>query len=439
MIGKRNKVNLIFISVDSLRHDALTAVHTPHLLKLAETAGCLFDEMIVQTPFTVPSHASMLTGLYPFNHRLRQFSGQKLYESAQTLFEYLACRGYDVAIYRDTAVFGAEHGYSPTHFQDTPPPTLSELRRFLSRQNGQPFCLFIHYWGVHTPYDTLTPVQNWRDAVCNLCIHLQTRLGWTPFSLTPSHPYWLKRLEKVRSLLLSGQTTPVIQGYQRALRRFDNWLANFYKLLQQRRLTDNTLLVITSDHGECFNEHGEARLHPDGYEHGLFLFENVLRVPALFVGPNVPAGQRFSGQVESVDLTPTIYELLGFANAADPGYLQIDGRSLISHWQEGVPGKPFTYSETLNRGGYLVMGRSKRYKFIQDRVNNQEWLFDLEQDAGERTNLITQQPEIRQQLATALEHFEAAHKQPLSRVPLASSAETAQVRQRLRTLGYVED
>ena len=431
-------MNLVFISVDSLRHDAITAVHTPQLLGLAETAGCLFDKMIVQTPFTVPSHASMLTGLYPFNHSLRQFSGQKLHGSAQTLFQYLSRRGYNVAVYRDTAPFGVEHGYSPTHFQVTHPPTLSHLRRFLYRRNEQPFCLFIHYWGVHTPYDTLTPIQSWRDAAYNLLIHLQTHLGWTPFSLSPSHPYWLERLQKVRGLLLSGQIAPVIQGYQRALHRFDKWLAGLYKLLQQHRLADNTLIVVTSDHGECFNEHGEASLYPDGYEHGLFLFENVLRVPALFIGPNVSAGQRFSGQVESVDLAPTIYELLGFASAADPGYLQLDGRSLVPCWQEGAPGKLFTYSETLHRGTYLVMGRSRRYKFIQDRVNNQEWLFDLQQDPGESTNLIKQQREVGQQLASTLERFETEHKQLILTAPPPSSAETARVRQRLRALGYVE-
>ena len=432
-------MNLVYISVDSLRYDLVTAVHTPNFMKLAATAGCLFDEMIVQTPFTVPSHASMLTGLYPFNHGLRQFSGQKLHEKAQTLFQYLARRGYDIAVYRDTAVFGAAHGYSPAYFQNTSPPTLTQLRRFLAQPHKQPFCLFIHYWGIHTPYDTLTPIQSWRDAAYILLIHLRTRLGWTPFPLTPQHPYWLRRKQLVGTLLFHGGVETVFQGYHRSLRHFDTWLGGLYSLLQRQCLANDTLLVITSDHGECFNEHREAALYPDGYEHGLFLFENVVRVPALFVGQGVPAGRCISGQVESVDLLPTVYELLGFSGEADPGFLTMDGHSLIPRWQETMPHKPFTYSETRHRGVNLVMGRSQQHKLIQDRVNDRAWLFDLQQDPGEHTNILKQQPEIGQQLTDALMQFEATHSQSAPPTVPASAAETAAVRQRLQQLGYVEE
>lgn len=439
MSEEGNRLNLIFISVDSLRYDAITAVHTPNLLRLSETAGCLFDEMIVQAPFTVPSHASMLTGLYPFNHHLRRFSGQKLHPTAQTLFNYLRRRDYEIVVRRDVAVFGAEHGYSPAHFQAAAPPTLPQLRRILSRRRERPFCLFIHYWGVHTPYDALVPVQNWRDAVYNLIIHLQSRLGLRLFSLTPTQPYWLERLEKVRNLLRSGQATPIIEGYHRALRRFDGWLAGLFKLLRRRPLRDNTLVIVTSDHGECFNEHDEAARYPHSYEHGLFLFENAVRVPALFVGPNIPAGRRITEQVESVDLVPTIYQLLGFTGTSDSGYLPLDGRSLVPRWQENAPGKPLTYSETLRRGGYQAMGRGKRYKLIQDRINDREWLFDLQRDPGENDNLRERYPEVRKRLTAALTRFENAARHNMPAASPVSAAETAQVQRRLRMLGYAED
>jgi arylsulfatase A-like enzyme len=434
-----NAMNAVLISIDSLRGDVLSRELTPnsHTLMLD---GCVFDTTIVQAPYTIPSHASMLTGLYPFNHGLRKLFGQKLSKRAQTIFHHLEARGYFTAALLGAEVFGSKQGYCAGFQGDRRVSTLRNTRATLSEAGDQPFFLFLHYWGVHTPYRTFVPARTLQDHAHNLGVLLDSHLGWVPGRLIPRQgPHWFHRIQMVRSMVFAGQMEAVKAGYARAVRRMDRWLGGVLQILQELRLDRHTVVILTSDHGEGFNEHGEAHEHPRGYEHGLFLYDTLVRVPTVLRGPDVPSGRCISAQVEEIDIVPTIYELLDLEPSADEGYLQLDGQSLCQDWGSRQPGRRLTYSETQYPGHDRAMLRAERHKLIQDRVSGHDVLFDLQMDPGETIDLVRKQPGIYKEMVRDLDRFEASRQQRTSGDSVLMDAdELAKVIARVRALGYID-
>jgi arylsulfatase A-like enzyme len=429
-------MNVIIISIDSLRADIWDMRQIPNVYALTR-AGCTFDTTIVQAPFTIPSHASMLTGLYPFNHGLRKQHGQKLCHQAETIFQYLEKRGYFTAALLGTDIFGPKQGYGAGFRENHGHSTLSNIRALLSQSIRQPFMLFLHYWDVHTPYRVLTPIRARRDVLCNLAILMDDYIGYSPNSwISRAGPHWLHRIHQVRQMLFRGRMADIKAGYRRAIRQMDRWLGGILRLLKEQNLDRSTLLVFTSDHGESFNEHGEAYQHPDGYEHAISLYETLVRVPTIIAGPGVPAGKRISAQIETVDIVPTLYEVLGFSPEADVGYLNLDGRSLSQHWQSRQS-KKLTYSETRYQNRDQVMIRSEEYKLVQDRVCDQDQLFNLQSDPGETQNLVRRESKVYEQMVSRLKNFVKQHQQ-ISSAPTEMEPEVnGEVTSRLKDLGYL--
>lgn len=433
--------NIILVSVDSLCSDLITLELTPNLYALGEK-GCHYDTTIVQTPFTVASHGSMLTGLYPFNHQLRQMVGQSLFHSAQTIFENLNEKGFTTSVLLDCKALRSDQGIFrgiQNYFDST---DVSNMRKVILEAGSRPFFAFLHYWSVHTPYLTTIPVDSWQDLYYNSKVFLGRYSNLPPSRLLPrvGSPRWQKRLESVRQLTIQGKIDTVRAGYLGAVKIMDRWIERVVQTLKEHRILEKTIIVITSDHGECFNEHGEVSIYPDGYEHGLFLFENVIRVPTIIVGPGIPAGVRISNQVESIDIVPTIYDLVGLDDCVDSGYFQLDGRSLYTNWSASQVGKQFTYSETHLRGNQKVMLRTDRYKLIEDRVDGSRKLFDLRHDPGETNNLIIQRPNLTQQMISELASFEKVsiqEKPALNRDEDPGSANSDEIEAHMRALGYL--
>jgi arylsulfatase A-like enzyme len=430
-------MNVVLISIDSLRADALNTSQVPNLSAMARN-GCTFDTTIVQAPFTIPSHASMLTGLYPFNHGLQKQYGQKLSHYAQTIFHYLEERGYFTSALLGIDIFGSEQGYQVGFQEDFGHSTLSNIHRALSQARNRPFLLFLHYWDVHTPYRVMTPIREWSDCLCNLAILLDDYLGYSPRGWIPHYgPHWLHRIDLVRKMLSEGKIEAIKTGYNRAVRQMDRWVGGILQMLKNMNLDQNTIVIFTSDHGESFNEHGEAYEYPSGYEHAVSLYETLVKVPMLIYGPGVPAGKHICAQIETIDIVPTIYELLGFEPSADEGFLHLDGQSLCRVW-ETRQGKELTYSETHYQDCNQVMIRSRKYKLIRDRAKNEDSLFDLQTDTEETQNLIEERTEIYEQMVSALEAFEATHQQAYSTNTEMDAIELSEVTTRLKDLGYVE-
>ena len=174
-------MNLVLISLDSLRADALgcygnNTARTPHLGALARR-GARFQNAIVQAPFTIPSHASIFTGLYPHHHRLREQHGQKLDPRAATLFTELQKAGLAVASLMSAHPFGPEHGYADLNWRGR--VSLENFKNLLQEFHGRDFFIFVHYWDIHVPYRVHLAPASRTEFASELALRFEDRFGVT--------------------------------------------------------------------------------------------------------------------------------------------------------------------------------------------------------------------------------------------------------------------
>jgi arylsulfatase A-like enzyme len=442
-------MNVILISIDSLRADALGCygsdwVRTPNLDRLAEE-GTLFENTIVQTPHTIPSHASLLTGLYPFNHGLRKDAGFRISPGARTIFDRLKAGGYQTAAFQGNYVLGKEYGYAGWNSKGPPDPCA--IRKCLDGLGDNEFFVFIHAYDLHVPYCTIVPPASPRDEAINtLLMHERRTCRRLPSSFRDRHipgggEDWLRRINAVVDIFVSGDREgleSVRRGYAQAVEQIDQWFGRLVSILTRLGAWEDTLIIVTADHGDCFNEHGEMNDNPHWSSvHGAFLYDNVLRVPLIL---RIPGGghrsTRVSLPVESIDIVPTVYEILDIhtdTGTEDP--LAPDGVSLF----QAMNGrhKTHTYSETLIREHHKVCLRSSQTKLIVDHASGQRQLFDLAADPGERRDVSQERSLHAARIEAEMEHFMTAHQRGVSENAMTAD-ETAIVAERMRGLGYID-
>ena len=296
-------MSLIFIVADSLRHDHLGCtggpVATPTVDGLADD-GVLFERVISAAPWTVPSVASMLTGVH--SHRLGVVQWKQPWPaSAPSLFSLARAAGYEVAsfVFDPAFLFCAapEAGVRGSS-QDT-----HALLSWIRDHRDERYVLFIHYWWTHVPYvDTPMSTAAWRQGADAVLEAL--RAG-------PEARDGVKRL------------------YRRAVERFSEaWLP---RVLDAADL-DTTWVLLTADHGESWGERPDDPPPRDVFDlHGNGLWDEVLRVPLVVRPPGGAAPRRLGGLSRTVDLLPTLAELLGLVSADLAG---MDGVSLAGWMRE---------------------------------------------------------------------------------------------------------
>ncbi len=381
----REARSVALITVDTLRYDATGFsragnVETPAFDALARQ-GVVFENAHAHAVVTLPSHASILTGLYPFQHTIRDNAGFRLPAETWTLARYLRERGYRTAAFVSAFPldrrFGldagfevyddAYEGYAPAGF--TPPErpgdeTVRRATEWWVSHAGQPRFLWVHTFTPHFPYE---PPEPWRSRYEN--------------------PYYGE------AAAADAELRPLLE-----------------RLLEE---TPRPIIVLTSDHGEGLGEHGERT-------HGLFAYEATLRVPLVLAAEGLLAPARVSFPARHVDLVPTLLDLLG---AEIPHALP--GRSLLRP-PAGDPGCYFeALSAYLNRGWAPLRGRLEEgLKAIELPVAE---LYDLRQDPHETANLASRQPDrLRELLAPLPEGLGETARASLDAETLA----------RLRSLGY---
>jgi arylsulfatase A-like enzyme len=196
-------------------------------------------------------------------------------------------------------------------------------------------------------------------------------------------------------------------------------------LLDMLPLEEDTLIVVTSDHGEEFLEHG-------GIEHGITLFEEVVRVPLILSLPGrIPAGTRVTQPVTNRDILPTILELLGIAPRSGRGF----GSLLPLVAGEPDAEEPPVYTE-LDRGRDWKSIRRGPWKLVcRDQEDPPCFLFDLTSDPGEQWNLIQARGDVARSLSAELHRWMAAH--PIFRPRTVDLVLDEEEEERLRSLGYL--
>lgn len=398
----RPTVNLLFITLDTTRADRLGCygyadAATPTLDRLA-AAGVRFDRAYSPAPLTLPTHTSLFTGLYPPEHGLRTNGRGRLDEKLPTLPTILQEAGYDTAAFVSSFVldgrFGLGRGWAK--YDDGQltqlPSELDALQRqrsardvvdaaldWFSQRGSQPFCLWVHFYDPHFPYDA--HADEFGDK-------FQDR------------PY-------------DGELASV-----------DAQIARLLKAIETAGQRENTWVIVLGDHGEGFGDHVERT-------HGYTLYNSTQRVPLLMEWPgHISAGHEVKEPVSLVDVLPTVLEQLRLRLPSD-----LKGRSLAPVFAEKPLDERPCYSMTddpfLQNGWSplrsLVQGR---WKFIRTK---QPELYDLQADSDESRNLIGNEPQEAARLEKLLAEFEGKLVERTAK-PVQL---TAREQKALESLGYL--
>jgi arylsulfatase A-like enzyme len=408
--------NVVLISVDTLRADHVGAYGygrptTPNLDAFAQRS-ILFEDAIGQSAWTRPSHFSMFTGLYPVEHGVVSMRGRaRIAESIPVLAEILADNGYATGAFTGganlSAHFGFDRGFEiyETHGKRMF-DNLDAATSWLDAHATEPFFLFFHGFDPHRPY-----VSEPED---------RRALGLPPKSARG----WKMRCKRQERPADLG---PLLGNYDAAIHRGDRALGALFRHLDELGLMKNTIVIVTSDHGEAFFEHGRCF-------HIYTLYREIVRVPLIVHVPGLEP-RRVSGVVPaSASVTPTILDALGI-DVSDVG-----GPSLARVLAGRKPAFEYVVSETSSHwrpGGNLGHVRA----LTTDTEKLVHWVdqgryeyYDLVADPHERRP-ITDHDRWRH-LARALDDWLEDHLPRIGRrseVPLPKKLE-----RELRRLGYFD-
>jgi arylsulfatase A-like enzyme len=314
----------ILISFDTLRADHLGAYGydrdtSPFIDELA-SRGTLFERATVQYPSTLTSHISIFTGLYPQEHRVLPPSAV-LSPVVETLPERFRRHGFQTAGHTEGGFVGGGYGFGRgfEQFTDTPYSSDSDIERTFDRgleflsslAEDQRFFVFLHTYAVHDPYEPPAPYDG---------------LFWEgdPPSAVDSSGEHLRQFNQGKRAVSNAVVRYWEAQYDATIRYVDSVLEGFVGRLDEMGLLAETTLILTSDHGEEFLEHGKLA-HMQVYPECLF-------VPLVVVHPAQREGRRVADIVESVDLAPTLYELAGLPPAE-----KVSGRSLVPYLSQSQP------------------------------------------------------------------------------------------------------
>ncbi|MDD5556524.1 MAG: sulfatase-like hydrolase/transferase [bacterium] len=402
--GAGDRPNVLLITLDTTRADRLGCygrrdAETPALDGLARS-GVLFTRAFCNVPLTLPSHATIMTGLYPPEHGCRVNGAHGLPEGLPTLAETFSSRGYETAAFIAAFVLDAKFGVSRgfgtyDQFEVPNPEQIDENIMYRYRPADRVAGAALEWLAGH---------------------HARPFFCWVHF-FDPHHPYYLLQ-PFMREARFRGRP------YDAEIAFMDGQIARLVAFLRERGLLEKTIVVVVGDHGESLGEHGED-------EHGLLLYNGVMRVPLIVSAPGrVEGGAESPALVSTVDIFPTVLDLLGWPL---PG--RVSGASFADALAGGSPPpRPF-YSETefpLTEYGWspLQSITTDGWKFIDAP---REELYEWGADPGEERNLAGERPEKARELRAALERLEAA----MVKTEAAEVAMDDASRRILESLGYL--
>jgi len=454
LLRSEDRPNVILISIDSLRSDHLgcygyTRDTTPVLDRIAGE-GVLFETVVSSTSWTLPAHAALFTSLHDRVHgcfdgtvwlaRSREtiaeafksagyrttgfFSGPYLhpvYGLSQGFDTYHDCTSYSektIAMLKGTAE--AKELGDLSHKDVTNPIVLKNVNGWLDTREDGPFFMFVHLWDVHfdyippPPYDTMFD-PDYKGTVDG---HFDVKVVERPSSWTD------RDVEHYKAL------------YDGEIRWTDATLGKLFASLKARGLMDDTMIVITSDHGEAFYEHGNRG-------HRYSLHDEEIRIPLIIrFPPSIQAGNRIKEQVHIIDIAPTILKLAGLPPL--PGALGRDLSPLIENQDMAWP-EIECVSELIFplNARPLFSIRTPEWKMILNTKNGLLEVYDMKGDPGEQAPL----PEDRYPISPeALVNLYKKKVKMLEteflRLPIPGKRDTPPVpemtRAHLRSLGYLK-
>jgi len=395
-------LNVLLITLDTVRADHLgcygnRSAKTPSLDGLAR-GGIRFARAYCPAPLTLPSHCSIMAGLYPLTHGVRN-NGHDLTPGIKTLAEILKGHGYATAAFVSSfsvdSRFGLDRGFDvyddmfpselPVKSQNAErraEQTFARFSRWLDKNSGAKHFCWVHYYDPHLPYDPPSPYREEFEG----------------------------------------------RPYDGEIAYMDHYVGAVLERLKDKGIFENTLVVVAGDHGEGFGDKVEIG-------HGIFLYEETLRVPLIFHHPGIFRRPRVvDGPVRLIDAAPTILDILGLNDEA----ADMQGQSLIagigSRSGDGLDSLVESFYPRENFGWSELVGLvSGSWKFI---LSPRPELYDLENDPEEKKNLIDVSADKARALKTKLEQglLGLSSGRPAAGEPAKARPEDLE---KLGSLGYV--
>jgi len=415
--------NVVLVSLDTMRADRIHALGyprqtTPTLDRLTRE-GTYFTQAISQAPWTLPSHFSLFTSTLPTTHGATQPASEVVRfwnTRLETMASLLSRAGYLCAAYTGSGSISARLGLDKGFdlYNETAAPKHSDAAgvfpkamSWLSEHSDRTFFLFVHTYEAHEPYTS---------------DHFVDREAIAP----------------------EDETARRIARYDGDVREADSWLGRLTSRLEELGLAENTLLIVTSDHGEDLVGRPGPRLG-----HGHSLYDEVLRVPLLLLGPRVPAGKRVDAQVRLIDILPTVVDYVGLRSSRQLQGLTL--RPLVEgHRKTGFPAP----SEAPCYGPDRKSVRSESFKYIRRVAYGYLWtpeshgmaltpleeLYDLGRDPDETVNLASTHADRLAVMRGVLGEIApdgGAWRTGVERNRGSSTLDPA-LREQLKSLGYVQ-
>lgn len=388
--------NILLFTIDACRPDHFGCYGysknlTPNIDNLAKE-GALFINAFSQSAWTTPGMISIFTSLYPFTHKV-EARGDSLNTKVVTLPEILRENGYavpvlprfvDIPNYWNLGFDAVEKGqFEGKEGED--------LLKLLHAYKDQPFFIWYHYHGLHLPYN---PPDFYRKEIAEAD------------GMKPANESEGISLIKTKSVIkhdavvfTDEDKSLAVTLYDNQLLPLDDYIGRLAAKLKEWELYEDTIIIITSDHGEELFEHGFVGHASTSLN--AKLYDEIIRIPLIILWPKKITLKRIGANVQQIDIMPTILDMLGIANTNAS-----EGRSLLPlmEKEQGVESS-IVYCETI-MGGYqstealrnirLRCIRTERWKLIAKNGNNVDTyeLYDMKNDPGEKNNVAEKYPDI---------------------------------------------
>ncbi len=439
------KPNVILVVIDTLRADKL-GCHgeplplSPNIDKFA-LEGVRFTHAFSQAPWTLPSFASIFTSMHPVSHGaggalgVRGETLRSLSADAVTIAEVFKRAGYHTGAVVNVPFlspnFGMHQGFDPADYNlkapsnnvgdrratETTDIALNWIRTHRAGggstrgQSDKPFFYMIHYFDPHLTYD---PPAEFRARFADA--QDQEEGKWIFGSVDQ-----MLALRKKNKTLPPSMLGRLEKLYDGEIAYTDQQFGRFMSELAKMGLDDSTVVVITADHGEEFNDHG-------GFEHGHTVYDELLHVPLIMRFPSRMKPATVSAVARHIDIAPTFCDLAGID--IPPTF---QGESLLGVISATSRRGSATMAETEFWGDLLVAWRNEGYKVI--RKPGTAELYDVATDPKERENLADRESDRLARALAELDEVRAVMSKSAGQAAVLSAAQ----RQKLITIGYLTD
>jgi arylsulfatase A-like enzyme len=364
--------NVILVSVDTLRADHLSLYGyrrptSRYLDRWASDEAIIFEQAVTQAPSTLPAHVSMLTGLNAFHHGVNHDPAPS---SLKFLAEYLRESGYVTAAQTGGGfvhpAFGFLQGFDEYRYWVWGRDRVLELEsgieaslKFVERHGDHPFFLLLHTYETHAPYRAREPYYSdfaglSASSQSLLWLQLPEPREAEGFRIRPNASLEFRQESTEHDSTDRPDVQQAIDRYDSSIAYVDSQLQRLWQRLEEKNIRRRSLIIITSDHGEAFGEH-------EFLGHGTLYDDNLLVPLAIGLPASQYAGQRIDSQVRSIDLVPTIMEVIG-----GPMLTDLDGASLmplIEAKSSDFPTAAWSYGANSNFGVSLRIDKRLKYIF----------------------------------------------------------------------------